>query len=42
VQVIAETARRFGQVDDITVVKIKRTALGAEQSHISMEVVAGV
>jgi hypothetical protein len=38
VRTIAETARTFGQADDITVIKIARTPTESTQSHISIDV----
>jgi hypothetical protein len=37
VRTIAETARTFGQVDDITVIKIARTPTTSTQTHISID-----
>jgi hypothetical protein len=37
VRTIAETARSFGQQDDITIVKIVRTPSTAAQTHISID-----
>jgi serine phosphatase RsbU (regulator of sigma subunit) len=37
VRAIAEAARAFGQVDDITVVKICRTPSEATQSHVAID-----